>query len=197
MQINSNLGNTLAKKGSALRVAGFVMNSESTSLTESLIAEFQRGIALINQIDDDTYASRPDNSASIGAHFRHNLDFVVNFLNGLEKHEIDYCARERDTRVEQHREYAISVFEQIIKRLSGIDDADKKILRIRSEVQEDLWSDSSVLRELEFVHSHTVHHYALIAAKLRSLDVELPREFGVAPSTLRYWNSEKSNATGA
>jgi hypothetical protein len=48
------------------------------------------------------------------------------------------------------------------------------------------WSATSVTRELQFLASHTVHHYAVIAAMLRPQGVEPGNDFGVAPSTLEY-----------
>ena len=51
------------------------------------------------------------------------------------------------------------------------------------------WADSSVERELQVLLSHTVHHYALIAVALRLHGHPVDEEFGVAPSTLRYWAS--------
>jgi uncharacterized damage-inducible protein DinB len=41
-------------------------------------------------------------------------------------------------------------------------------------------------RELQFLASHTLHHYALIAALLRLQGVEPGEEFGVAPGTLEH-----------
>jgi hypothetical protein len=52
-----------------------------------------------------------------------------------------------------------------------------------------VWCRSSVSRELQFLLSHTVHHYALIAMTLRAAGVELDEELGVAPSTLAYQRS--------
>jgi hypothetical protein len=49
------------------------------------------------------------------------------------------------------------------------------------------WGRSSAERELQFLLSHTVHHYALIALMLRTQGYEPGAEFGVAPSTLAYW----------
>ncbi|UCF67889.1 MAG: DinB family protein [Acidobacteriota bacterium] len=49
------------------------------------------------------------------------------------------------------------------------------------------WSRSSVGRELRFLLSHTVHHFAIIGLMLRMLGGEPPAAFGVAPSTLDYW----------
>jgi len=169
------------------------MKQSSKQLVLSLIEELEKGIALINQIDERIYTAKPDDTGSIGSHFRHNLDFVTNFLKGVGSLEINYCLRERRIEVEQDREFAVNAFE---KTVSGNRELELETLnetvRVKSEVDDSLWTTSSIARELEFVHSHTVHHYALVAAKMRALGVELPREFGVAPSTLKYWNSLKT-----
>jgi len=52
------------------------------------------------------------------------------------------------------------------------------------------WRRPTTLRELQFLFSHTIHHYALIANLLVMQGVEIGRDhsgFGVAPSTLEYW----------
>ncbi len=60
-------------------------------------------------------------------------------------------------------------------------------LRIKVDAaDESSWATSSVERELQFLRSHTVHHFALIAVILRLSGLEPGEEFGVAPSTLRY-----------
>ncbi len=47
-------------------------------------------------------------------------------------------------------------------------------------------SRSTVGRELQFLVSHTVHHFAIIAVMHSSQGIELPPDFGIAPSTLKY-----------
>jgi hypothetical protein len=47
-------------------------------------------------------------------------------------------------------------------------------------------TQSSTARELGFLLSHTIHHFALIAMTLQSLGVNVDPAFGVSPSTLRY-----------
>jgi hypothetical protein len=60
-------------------------------------------------------------------------------------------------------------------------------ISVRSEDEaEDVWMPSTLGRELEFLRSHTVHHYALIALIFRAHEASVPSSFGVAPSTLRY-----------
>jgi hypothetical protein len=41
-------------------------------------------------------------------------------------------------------------------------------------------------RELEFLLSHTVHHYAIVAILCRLQGIAVDDGFGVAPSTLRH-----------
>ncbi|NIP97468.1 MAG: hypothetical protein GWO24_30170, partial [Akkermansiaceae bacterium] len=41
-------------------------------------------------------------------------------------------------------------------------------------------------RELQFLVSHTVHHFAMIGGICRALGVALEDDFGVAPSTIRH-----------
>ncbi len=52
------------------------------------------------------------------------------------------------------------------------------------------WSHSTVRRELQFLLSHTVHHFALIAVLLERFEIAVPDDFGIAPSTLKYWQAQ-------
>ncbi len=133
--------------------------------------------------------------ASIGSHFRHNLDFVNAFLIGLGTGKIDYNRRERDLQIEENRLYAIKQFAEAVSefRRLPVEIFDKKVL-IRSEINSDFWLESGAMRELEFLHSHTIHHHALIAGKLKAFGVHAAKDFGVAPSTLKFWAEENQTA---
>lgn len=159
-----------------------------TNLLERLEQELMRGFALIEGLSDDVYLRANNGIGSIGAHVRHNLDFTNNFLSGLECGKIDYNCRERDIRIEKDRQHAKERFLFLIEWLKRVShDLLDENLYVRSEVDETNWYKSSGARELEFVCSHTVHHYALISEKLRLYGVKVPGDFGVAPSTLRFW----------
>jgi hypothetical protein len=162
-------------------------NREIHGPIKSLIAELGRSIDLIDTLDELSY--RRGGRSSVGAQFRHDLDFAVCLLRGLATGRIDYNERERDTRVETDREYACARFGGVIRQLSEIENRilGQSVL-VRSEVDPTMWLPSSVARELEFVHSHTVHHHALIAEKLAAQGIETAAAFGVAPSTLEYWD---------
>ena len=62
------------------------------------------------------------------------------------------------------------------------------------DVEDSPWSNSTIRRELQFLVSHTVHHYALIGLILKTMDVSVPENFGVAPSTLKHEQSQKDTA---
>lgn len=161
-------------------------------LVNQCAAILRQGVDLIENLTDEAFTrGEGGKKSSVGTHFRHNLDFVTNFLRGLETGKLDYNARERNLRVETDRSYAASRFREAIFRLENLMPVDlaKKIL-VRSETVENLWCESSPARELEFLQSHTIHHYALIQTKLAASGFAVPTDFGVAPSTLEFWKSQ-------
>lgn len=161
-------------------------------LLERTCGEFIRSIKVIDKTSDEIYTARSEKAGSIGAHFRHNVDFVNNFLRGIESGKIDYNNRERDLRIETDREYARERTTEVIEKLSNLSNETlASSILVRSEVDENAFHPSSVARELEFLHSHTIHHYAIVAEKLRSAAVDVDFEFGVAPSTLKFWSESR------
>src|SRR5262249_17850022 len=52
-------------------------------------------------------------------------------------------------------------------------------------------TESTLGRELAFVVSHTIHHGAIIASTVRMLGGEVPRHFGVAPSTIAWLERDR------
>src|SRR5687768_4212353 len=165
------------------------------TLVKTAADEFFRGAKLIGKINAEIYRQTANGMGSIGGHFRHNLDFANAFLNGLETGKIDYHRRERDARIEENRLYAIKQISIFVCRLRNLSPEllGRKSL-VRSEIDATFWTESSAARELEFLHSHTIHHHALIAEKLNAFGVKLPDDFGVAPSTLKFWAEQKKAA---
>ena len=153
--------------------------------------ELLKGINMIATVDDQSFRLVANGTGSVGGQFRHNLDFVNSLLNGIEYGCIDYNKRERDLRVEENREFAVGRFREAIDRLSGVSQRQlSKSVLVRSELDQATWLPSSFAREAEFVHSHTVHHHALIREKLAGFGITVTETFGVAPSTLEYWEKK-------
>jgi len=166
-------------------------------LIRAITEEFARGARLIERLEDDIYRRKANGTGSIGGHFRHNLDFVKSLLSGVETGKIDYGNRERDLLIEENRFYAIERFAHAIDFLCELStDCVRRKILVRSELDPEVWHESGVARELEFLHSHTVHHHALIAEKLAFFGVESPDDFGVAPSTLKFWKEQNAAASG-
>jgi hypothetical protein len=168
------------------------MDERSKShLVDDNIEALKQGIELIARLDDRLY-TRPNRELSLsgaGAHFRHCIDFYHSFLAGVGSGRINYDLRERDERIEQNRLIAIARLNAIIEglsRVSAIEDNRMYDTLLEGSSDSD-WSASSLKRELQFLLSHTIHHYALITLALRSQGFDPGVEFGVAPSTLRHW----------
>ncbi len=157
------------------------------------ILALQQGARLLQSIDDGVYQHRVDRvfKGTIGAHVRHNLDHYRLFMTGLESGHIDYEARQRNTAIEFDREAALTGIVNICKQLHALSDHQGPLrLRVRSNHgNECAWAQTSASRELDFLLSHTTHHYALVAVMCRLGDVPIEEGFGLAPSTLRYLDS--------
>ncbi len=128
----------------------------------------------------------------IGGHIRHCLDFVDCLAAGLEAGRIDYNQRKRDVRIERDCEFAFTKIDEAIAKLQSLANADfNQTLLVRHErandiTNEESWCGSTLARELEFMQSHTVHHYAIINLKLAILGIKIDEDLGVAASTLKY-----------
>lgn len=164
------------------------------SLLNDCHAILTQGVTLLRSLDATAYTRKHPNcfNSSIGGHIRHNLDHYWSFLRGLESAEIDYDARARDAAMECEPQAAADASEAIateLKALSGKDlEADVRVKMDTGSyaMPEEEWSRSTLRRELQFLLSHTVHHYALISVMCQSMGVKLESGFGVAPSTLKY-----------
>lgn len=153
-----------------------------------------QAIDLLGGLPESAFASRETRHAkTIGPHLRHVLDHYASFLSGLPSFRLDYDARERDPRLENDIAFAVGRLREIVGDLSLIDlELLEMPVEIRLEAggaEEEQWSRSTVRRELQFLLSHTVHHFALIAVLLERHDIAVPADFGVAPSTLKHWRS--------
>lgn len=160
------------------------------------IAVLQQGERLLQGMDDLIYrrCSETVFRSSIGAHVRHNLDHYASFLAGLESGEINYEQRQREHVIETDRSAAMMRIGQICSLLEGLTGF-RRPLRLRvldATSQGYSWANTSVARELEFLLSHTIHHYAIVSIMCRLGGMAIDAELGVAPSTLRYWAKPNS-----
>lgn len=152
----------------------------------------RQGIELLTAIGPDHYNLRVPMAynASIGGHVRHIIDHYHSFLAGCEARRLDYENRPRSAAIEQDSTLACHLLGEIAQRLEHLDaESAEHTLAYCAETAPGRCAPTSVVRELEFLFSHTIHHYALVAVMCRLLGHEPAPGFGVAPSTLRHEQS--------
>ena len=159
-----------------------VWSRQIASLLEQLAATIER-------LGDDEYTVQRarEVSGSIGSHVRHCLDHISALVAGLESGRIRYDARLRGTAVETSRQAGIDAIARLLVSLEAVPQAalerDVHVLVRTSVDGPEVRVRSTVARELTFVASHTVHHFAIVALLLRDMGVAVPQRFGYAPST--------------
>jgi uncharacterized damage-inducible protein DinB len=172
------------------------------SILAANLALLEQGLDLIDRLPDAAYAGAPGTARTVGPHFRHVLEHYSCFLDGVAARRIDYDARPREAALESDREAARRRIAELVGGFTALDGADlEDAAEVRLECgvggEGDQWSRSTVRRELHFLLSHTVHHYALIGLLLERLGLAPGTEFGVAPSTLKHWRRPASCAPQA
>jgi hypothetical protein len=142
----------------------------------------------MSAVDDLTFRKTVSGS-SVGQQFRHVLDVVDRLSKGIRVGRVDYSNRRRDERVEKDRKFAIERFKEALGSVPELSTISRNtMVSVRSETDPNTWLVSSVGRELDYVTSHSIHHYALIAEKLKGLGIRCDEAFGLAPSTWEYRN---------
>lgn len=161
-------------------------------LVEDNVALIDQGVRLLESLPADVFVARSKTTlgASIGGHLRHNLDHYACFVRGLAGGRIDYDDRERAPDIETQPVAAVAALRHAAQALGAVSDAElDREVEVRMDTGESEsrpWTRSTVRRELQFLLSHTVHHYALIAMICHLHERAVEDDFGVAPSTLKY-----------
>jgi uncharacterized damage-inducible protein DinB len=130
-------------------------------------------------------------NGSIGGHYRHCLDHFTSWLRALDSDLVDYDRRERDPLIETDPVFARHLTRQMRESLERMTPDDlARMVKTRCEVSYvhggSPLTVSTYGRELVYAIAHSVHHYALISVMARLLEVTLPPQFGVAPSTVAH-----------
>lgn len=166
------------------------MNARLQELIRDNVDCLYQGLDLLSNLPDSHYNESPGQASPhrVGGHLRHSLEFYECYFDGLEGGLVDYDARKRDADVEQNRDAAIVRLLETIDRLNADGETifDRPLwVRVEGSAGSKP-TQSSIARELGFLLSHTIHHFALIAMTLQTLGVKVDPAFGVSPSTLRY-----------
>ncbi len=166
------------------------MTDRSWPALDGNLCFLRQGISLLDQLGDATYASAVGRHSPVGAQYRHVLEHYQCLLTGLDDGCVDYDARARDPLIERDRGHALRTTRDLLQAIASLPPDPDLSLEVRMDCGGGgacpEWSRSSLGRELQFLASHTVHHYALIALLLEAQGEEVPADLGVAPSTLAH-----------
>ena len=161
------------------------------SLVTANLSCLRQGVSFLESLSGEAYSHPCAEvfNSSIGGHMRHNLDHYAAFAGGWDSGRVDYDARPRDAKIETSPSAAVSLIHELIRDLETLEEADlDRRLKIRMDDGGDTsWSETSVRRELQFLLSHSIHHYALMVSIATRFGIsKFPQDFGVAPSTLHF-----------
>ena len=155
-----------------------------------------QGLGLLFQLGDRQYAqiARPPFNASIGGHFRHVLEHFHSLIEGRSAGRVNYDARRRNPRIENEVTYASIATCDVLRAIQKWNEAtlEGECKTVNSVVYSSSAApllDSNVGRELSYCIAHAIHHYAIIRLICNEVGVEVPKEFGYAPSTLKHQSS--------
>lgn len=160
-----------------------------------------QGVVLLSTITDEQYSFNNGKlfKSGIGRHFRHIIEHYLSLINGYTS-KVNYDVRDRDLKLETDRKFAINTLRKLIDSIE-IFEIKPELIENHIEVTSNdgsnldnpIWSKSTIRRELQFLISHTVHHYALIGLILKIMGVFVQDDFGKAPSTIKYELSKKES----
>jgi len=143
----------------------------------------------LNQLTDEEYMqpSRILLSATIGQHVRHIIELFQCLEKGYDEGIVNYEKRKRDYQIETNKELAATLLKAVYQ---NVERPNKEIV-LEAEDYCDTMEVASIpsnyYRELAYNLEHTIHHMALIRVGVNEVSsIELPDEFGVAYSTIKY-----------
>lgn len=169
-------------------------------LTQSNINALTLAKDIISELSAESIIKieKPYANSSVGKHFRHIIDHYLCFKRDFSLRIIDYDTRHRDPRLEVDKQYITSIINDIqnhLTTLSSHDDCDLQVIMCPDvHLPNGTETRSSLSRELIFLQSHTVHHFALIGTLLKLSGYAIDSNFGVAPSTIVHDNTVKATS---
>ena len=133
----------------------------------------------------------PAYAKPVGAHLRHVIEHYESWLGAAGGQHIDYDRRARDASLERSPALARARLQAIQQRLAHWPRAQLTMpLCVRACIglagEFPCTTDSSFGRELLFVTSHAVHHFALLQLHCRQHGIRIAADFGKAPATVAH-----------
>lgn len=144
---------------------------------------------VVEQLSNDSYCNNMEvfSGASIGQHIRHILEFYHCIIEQKNAKELCYDTRKRDVALEENKTTALKFIKAIKEGLKSFSqDSDLVLISMLQDTE--LKTPSSLSRELLYALEHAVHHMAIIKIGLLigCPKIQIPKNFGVADSTIQY-----------
>jgi hypothetical protein len=135
--------------------------------------------------------ARPAFADLAGAHLRHVIEHYEALVLPGRAGVVDYDSRPRDRELERDTALANARLRSLHRRLAGLTattlEAPVRVFGRAGLAGEFAFAVvSSIGRELVFVASHTVHHFALLQAYCQRHGIPTDPDFGKAPATVAY-----------
>lgn len=155
------------------------------------LESLRQGRELLSSINNEVYTAVCPFAfnATIGQHYRHCLDHLDTLFAQISNGAVNYDLRLRNPNLEVDIESAMRLtekFESIIRDLDNGHLSKKIYLNAGVDEEELALCETTIARELYYVTAHAIHHYALIGVIGCHFNLNLPENFGVAPSTVAY-----------
>ena len=138
---------------------------------------------------------------AVGPHVRHIVEHYQALLDAIANSTwcVDYDARSRDQRMQSEPAMTQAALRALTHKIAALAEDQSLTLdtplctRLKAGASGELELQvmTSLGRELLFLASHTVHHYALIGHYCRASGVDMGHDFGKAPATIGF---EKAQA---
>lgn len=130
--------------------------------------------------------------ATIGGHTRHIIEFLEILLNSYDTGEISYDERKRDLELEKNPEKAIETISEIISKINL---PNKNLMMHQTVGNISLEIPTNFYREMLYDIEHCIHHQALIKVAFNEMKMShlINKNFGVAPSTIQYRQTQNLN----
>lgn len=146
---------------------------------------------LVAQINEDDFVKPSDqlSHSTIGQHLRHTLEFFICFESGYQQGIVNYDKRAHDKQIERDKYIALAAIGRIEAFVKSFEEKELKLEVGYDLSQEEFVTiNTTAMRELVYNIEHAVHHMAIIKIGVREVApyVILPKDFGVAASTIRY-----------
>jgi hypothetical protein len=155
---------------------------------------------LVNNMKEEDFVNKLEilSGSSIGQHLRHILELYQCLLDGTATNEVNYDNRKRNLKLESDPAFALRTIEEISEKIFNLD-SDRCLSLVGSfsaSTEKKLTIQTSIYRELAYNLEHSIHHQALIKIGLSALQLShlVDEDFGVAPATIKFKNSQISDA---